>query len=148
VTALANIGSSHVIFWDTTGSETYRAIVPLYFRDVRIIVIVYDLSSRESFDAVRGWVQFARRHGPNGVTVMLVGSKADLGACVTSDEAQALSLELELLFVGEASAKTGHGVHDLLGEIGSVAMEPIAMKRLPNPAYIDDSQPQEKSCRC
>eukprot|EP00434_Breviolum_minutum_P037632 symbB.v1.2.033376.t1/scaffold4140.1/size44004/5 len=43
--------------WDTAGQERFRSLVPSYLRDSSVCVIVYDVTSRDSFDSVYGWVE-------------------------------------------------------------------------------------------
>jgi small GTP-binding protein len=145
--ASVEVGSSHLVIWDTAGGEMFRSIVPLYFKHARVAIVVYDVTCRESFGDVGGWVALAREHGPLGITVMLVGNKVDLEKRVTREEAEALSRDLNVLFVGNVSAKTGEDVKDLLDDVGKVAIEPVVLKVQTQRVQGDGEQKQEK-CRC
>ena len=37
-------------FWDTAGQERYRSLIPMYYRDAAVVIIVYDITSMDSFD--------------------------------------------------------------------------------------------------
>lgn len=41
--------------WDTAGQEKYRSLAPLYYRGVDCAILVYDITSRESFEAVKNY---------------------------------------------------------------------------------------------
>ena len=41
--------------WDTSGSEKYKPLTVSYFRGTKAFVIVFDLTSQESFDLVDSW---------------------------------------------------------------------------------------------
>eukprot|EP00435_Cladocopium_sp_Y103_P005372 s1571_g1.t1 len=65
--------------WDTAGQERFRALVPSYLRDSSVCVIVYDVTSRESFDSIHGWVeQVLEDRSRKEVILALVGNKIDL----------------------------------------------------------------------
>ena len=42
--------------WDTAGDERFRSIMPLYYRDAQIALLVFDLTDPESFKGVDYWL--------------------------------------------------------------------------------------------
>ncbi|CAL5339317.1 unnamed protein product [Camellia sinensis] len=64
--------------WDTAGQERYYSLAPMYYRGAAAAVVVYDITSMDSFERAKKWVQeLQRQENPNLVTV-LVANKADL----------------------------------------------------------------------
>ncbi|XP_064625992.1 uncharacterized protein LOC135486805 isoform X3 [Lineus longissimus] len=64
--------------WDTAGQERFRAITSAFYRGSHGIVLVYDVTSQESFNNIRGWnvdpfVGF-------DTLKLLIGNKSDLTA--------------------------------------------------------------------
>jgi small GTP-binding protein len=102
--------------WDTAGQERYRSLVPNYSQGASAIVIVYDCTSPESFDAAKEWLSQAKANHPDGVVWFLAANKIDLEPVVSVEEARAFAESEELCFV-ETSAKTGQNVHELFVEI-------------------------------
>jgi small GTP-binding protein len=54
-----NYGSGKSIkyqFWDTAGQEKYKAIARIYYKDSKVAVVVYDVNSRDSFNAMKAWI--------------------------------------------------------------------------------------------
>lgn len=45
-----------VQLWDTAGTERYRTITPVYYRNVDGVLLVFDLTSKESFRNIQYWV--------------------------------------------------------------------------------------------
>lgn len=43
--------------WDTAGQERFRSMAPMYYRKANAAFIVYDITSYESFDSVKSWVE-------------------------------------------------------------------------------------------
>ncbi|KAF4677995.1 hypothetical protein FOL47_006942 [Perkinsus chesapeaki] len=106
--------------WDTAGQERFRSLIPAYLRDTAACAVVFDLTSKESFMHVRSWVDQVRdeRGADAGVTIVLVGNKADLkdSRQVSSEEAQSLADELGIKYF-ETSAKSGVDIDRIFTEI-------------------------------
>ncbi|XP_064466458.1 ras-related protein Rab-22A-like [Ornithodoros turicata] len=64
--------------WDTAGQERYRALAPMYYRGAAAAIIVYDITSMESFNAVKTWVKELQTHGDYNVALGIAGNKCDL----------------------------------------------------------------------
>jgi small GTP-binding protein len=61
------------------GQEVYRSITRSYYRGTIGAVLVYDITSRGSFNNVLRWIEETRNYATNDkITIMLVGNKADL----------------------------------------------------------------------
>jgi small GTP-binding protein len=146
--AMVEAGSAHFIVWDTAGSERYRATVPLYFKDVCVVIAVYDVTCLKSFEDIRDWVVLVRKHCPPEVTIMLVGNKADLEHVITDVQAEAFSTELEIHFAGEVSAKTYQGVTNLLHDVGEAILAPVVTTTRVDLVKVDTEQPQKENCKC
>lgn len=41
--------------WDTAGQDRFRTITNSYYRNANGIMIIYDLTDRESFENVQSW---------------------------------------------------------------------------------------------
>ncbi|KAI0345405.1 ras-domain-containing protein [Trametopsis cervina] len=107
--------------WDTAGTESFRSITRSYYRGAAGCLLVYDVTSRQSFLHARSWLKDVRDHADPHLTCILVGNKVDLCSDdtapprgrrkreVTTDEAELWAKEESLLFV-EASAKSGVNV--------------------------------------
>ena len=45
--------------WDTAGSERYKALAPMYYRGAEAAIVVYDITSFESFEGAKSWARHA-----------------------------------------------------------------------------------------
>lgn len=45
---------------DTAGQEMYNAMTPIYYKDALGAIIVYDITSPESFEKVKKWTNELR----------------------------------------------------------------------------------------
>lgn len=104
--------------WDTAGQERFRSLIPSYIRDSSVAVVVYDISSKKSFEQTRKWVDDVRSERGNDVIIVLVGNKTDLGERreVTAEQGEEEAKKNNLMFV-ETSAKVGHNVKALFKRI-------------------------------
>ena len=97
--------------WDTCGQEKYRGLIPSYIRNTSIVFIIYDVSSKSSFDNIPNWINFIRNIENN--TLVLCGNKIDLSEReVKKEEGEALAQKEGIPFF-EVSAKTGDGIKNM-----------------------------------
>ncbi|KAK1350613.1 RAB GTPase-like [Heracleum sosnowskyi] len=91
--------------WDTAGQERYRSVTSAYYRGAVGAMLVYDMTKRQSFDHVAGWLDELRAHADKNIVIMLIGNKCDLGSlrAVPTEDAQELAEREELCFM-ETSA--------------------------------------------
>ncbi|KAE9556035.1 hypothetical protein FO519_000781 [Halicephalobus sp. NKZ332] len=107
-----------VQLWDTAGQERFRSITKQYFRKADSVVLMYDVTSEQSFLNVRNWIESVRVGVDDGCVMCLVGNKVDL---VSNDTARKVSYkdgkeiaqEFDMLFF-ETSAYTGLGINDCM----------------------------------
>ncbi|KAF5983662.1 rab family, other [Fusarium bulbicola] len=94
-----------VNIWDTAGQERYRAPVP-YYNEAVAVMLVYDVTSRQSFENAARWLQEVRDHGEPEIVVMLVGNKTDLERrrAVSTEEGKRFAKLEKVLFI-ETSAQ-------------------------------------------
>jgi len=153
--------------WDTAGQERFKALTRGYYRGALGALLVYSITSRQSFENCETWLEELVQHADPGILVMLVGNKTDLASQrdVKTDEGMAFAAKNKLSFI-ETSAKDKTNVAEaferLINEIykqvnaphpdGEVAEEE---KVRPNkgmviqPAPADKEAPKkEDDCKC
>jgi len=104
--------------WDTAGQERYHSLAPMYYRGAAAAIVVFDLTSRQSFVRAKAWVKELQRQGNSNIVIALAGNKLDLSEKrqIDSDEAKAYSDENGIFYM-ETSAKTDHNVSALFEAI-------------------------------
>lgn len=65
-------------FWDTAGQQKFRAIAKIYYKDAKVAIVVYDVTSRESFEGLKTWMDELKEKGPQNMVIAVVGNKIDL----------------------------------------------------------------------
>ena len=96
--------------WDTAGQERFRTITSAYYRGADGIIVVYDVTHKESFEHVREWLQEVEKYANESTVKLLVGNKSDRqDRVVSTEEGQALADELGVPFI-ETSARSADNV--------------------------------------
>mmetsp|Transcript_5590 Transcript_5590/g.18942 ORF Transcript_5590/g.18942 Transcript_5590/m.18942 type:complete len:136 (+) Transcript_5590:472-879(+) len=87
--------------WDTAGQERYHSLAPMYYRGAAAAVVVYDITSADSYERAKSWVSELQRQGNPNLVIALAGNKADLSSnrVVEADDAQAYAEENNLHFL-------------------------------------------------
>ena len=104
----------HLLLYDTAGQEKFRALIPMYTRDANIILLVYDVTSKDSFLHLSDWLRDLTNVKKEEVIFAVVGNKTDLDDRreVNSNEGENYAKEHDFIFA-EVSAKTGDGFSEL-----------------------------------
>ncbi|KAJ8416067.1 hypothetical protein AAFF_G00380890 [Aldrovandia affinis] len=122
--------------WDTAGQERFRSVTRSYYRGAAGALLVYDITSRETYNALTNWLTDARMLASQNIVIILCGNKKDLDGDreVTFLEASRFAQENELMFL-ETSALTGENVEEafvqcarkILNKIESGELDPERM---------------------
>ena len=99
--------------WDTAGQERFRTITSAYYRGADGIIMVYDVTSQDSFDHVNDWLKEVNRYASEGTCKLLVGNKSDRTAdkVVTAEQAKEFADDIGVPFL-ETSAKSASNVEE------------------------------------
>lgn len=105
--------------WDTAGQERFRSVTHAYYRDAQALLLLYDITSKPSFDNIRAWLTEIHEHAQKDVVIMLLGNKSDMAAerVVKTEDGEKLAKEYGVPFM-ETSAKTGVNVDLAFQAIG------------------------------
>ncbi len=99
--------------WDTAGQERYHSLAPMYYRGANAVIIVYDITSKESFDKAKCWYEEIRIK-VHDVYIILVGNKIDLNTIrtvsISDGENYAKSKNIDFI---ECSAKTNNNIEPI-----------------------------------
>ena len=128
----------HLLLYDTAGQEKFRALIPMYTRDANIILLVYDVTSKDSFLHLSDWLRDLTNVEKEEVIFAVVGNKTDLDDRreVNSNEGENYAKEHDFIFK-EVSAKTGDGINELF----DVILKEI-LKKKPEALLPPQPQPQ------
>ena len=146
-----SVGNSpvQIVIWDTAGQERFHTIVRSYYRLSLGIIVVFDITSRASFDNVPRWLRDARQDADPQCQVLLVGNKRDLfeNRQVSEDEAMKFAEENQIKYI-ETSAKNDENVKEAFLMLAEDIYKKMVTGQLQENAYskksIIDDEPVKK----
>ena len=53
--SLKDLRSINLDIWDTAGKEKYRSLTRIFYKDAPVLILVYDISRRASFEEVKNY---------------------------------------------------------------------------------------------
>lgn len=99
--------------WDTAGQEKFKSIVPMYYKGSKGIMIIFDVTSLDSFEGAKKWINDIEASA-NSAILFLVGNKIDLekDRAVSTEVVQSFATSKNLSY-HECSAKANEGVTEV-----------------------------------
>ena len=110
--------------WDTAGQERFRTITTSYYKGAHAIVIVFDITDKDSFEHVKIWMQDIDKFAKQGVMRILVGNKCDLEhqRAVTKNEGNEMALKYGIKYL-ETSVKDTINIENLFVDTAKKLLE-------------------------
>ena len=119
--------------WDTAGQERFKTITNSYYRGAKAIMLVYDITSIDSFEHVRVWMDNIDKQCDNSTPPMkmLIGNKKDLAKDrkVKQKIGEKLAKEFGFTFF-EVSAKDGTNINEAFEMLAKETIEHMMKKNL------------------
>lgn len=127
--------------WDTAGQERYRALAPMYYRGAHCIILVYDLTHRDTYNAIKNWNKELEKNTQDVILKILVGNKSDLYEKreMVEREMEEYAESIDAKYY-ETSAKSGIKIEEILHYMNK--MLPQLYKR-PDPVSLS----LDRNCR-
>ena len=121
------------LIWDTAGEDRMKSMTYAYYRGCHVILIVYDVTIRKSFENVTTWVECVDKFAKTNVLRILVGNKTDLEdkRVISKEEGKKLAEENGLKFY-EISAKTMNGLVEMFEDVAKEYVQIYEQKAIKN----------------
>lgn len=140
-----------VKIWDTAGQERFKSLAKSFFQNADGGIIVFDITSLESFQDLRDWIKQFEEHNLKSTTFIIVGNKSDMAdnRKVSKEDAESFAQSQNTEYF-EVSAKTGDNVNDAFEYLLKKALENYKdTLNLPQTKKLDEERPQNDSnCKC
>ena len=103
----------NINYYDTAGQERYNSLNLTFLRKADGVILVYDITSQESFRKIDFWIQELHNKNKDSKVLMLVGNKTDLDneREVSFQQGEKKANEIGCPFM-ETSAKTNHNIKE------------------------------------
>ena len=132
--------------WDTAGQESYRYLNKIFYRDAKIVILVYDITNRKSFDELQHY--WARQLDSTCLNCSIIGiaaNKSDLfnKEQISEEEGVEFANSLDAVFK-LTSAFQGSGINELFQKLGekllNINQEPVVNQSI----TLDEDQIKKK----
>jgi Ras-related protein Rab-1A len=135
--------------WDTAGQERYMSLNQNLFLKVHGVILMYDISNRESFDHLTKWLDLIK-DAINDIPIVLVGNKIDKEEerLVSYNEGEQLAKELNISFF-ESSGKENKNVKEPFYSLCEEIINKMKNERTStNNFSINNQKEKEKKKKC
>ena len=110
--------------WDTAGQDRFRSITKNYYKGAHGIILIYDITSRKTYENIKNWVTQIKEEVSDKVNIILVGNKIDdeKNRKVSTEEGEKMAKEIGFYFY-ETSAKTGINIDSTFNDLVKKTVE-------------------------
>lgn len=127
-----NVGDINLTLhiWDTAGEERFQSIMPMYYRAANAALLIFDLTSRESFATIKQMLIQFHRHCDEHVVKLLIGNKLDLTdkRDVSKKEASEFASQIGASY-HEVSALVDIGIDEIFHKAASELVQLVNEKK-------------------
>ena len=111
--------------WDTTGQERYRSVTKLFVQEAKIVVLVYSINSKESFNVLDIWYKQVLDICGENIILAVVGNKTDLfdqneyedNELISEEEGKKYATDKNALFKLVSAKIDRKGINSLFDEL-------------------------------
>jgi len=144
--------------WDTAGQERYAPLLPMYFRNSKILIFVFDVSDASSLNTIDNYIKVLNSlDNLNNYKIIIVGNKIDL---ITENEVANIKDIIKKKFENSTiidkiydyifvSAKTGVNFDIFMDQLDRCAISINNSDNVTtNIVKLDNEPKNKKSCYC
>uniref|UniRef100_A0A915E2P7 Ras family protein n=1 Tax=Ditylenchus dipsaci TaxID=166011 RepID=A0A915E2P7_9BILA len=133
--------------WDTAGQERFRSMVPMYLRNSIACILVFDITDRQSFSNLSGWINEIERSDCQPVALFIMANKSDLESRRSVDLVEAKQFaQNHKAHYFETSALTGKGIETAMVHIADCVLRRVEQTGLDKQAiYLHSSNTHKHS---
>ena len=134
--------------FDTAGQERFKAVSVSFIKKADGVILIYDISDLESFEAVENWIKSIREIGKDNLPIILVGNKCDLSddkRMISLKEGQDKADEFNIPFY-ETSCKEGINIKEVFEKLVDDIMEKGSKNINREYKILNKGKKKEKCC--
>ncbi|KAF0683558.1 Aste57867_24415 [Aphanomyces stellatus] len=108
--------------WDTAGQERFRSMAPMYYRNAKAAILVFDVTKEDTFEKIKGWLSELRKHVDDDIVLAVVGNKCDLPTTFNFALAESFAREIGAT-AHQTSAQNGQGVTEMFETVSRALLK-------------------------
>ena len=108
--------------WDTAGQEEFRSVTKLFVKNSKIIILVYNVTQKSSFEGLNYWYDFIQKELAQNFVLGVAGNKTDLifedgyDEEITSEEGKAFAEKIKANFALVSAKESGKEITNLFNQ--------------------------------
>ena len=144
-----SIGKSIISYeiWDTAGQERYRSLAPMYYRNAKVALVVFDITNNKSLTSAIEWIKEINEKCED-IIIALLGNKCDLENNINNKEIINELIDLYNLNYFETSAKDNVNIGDVFDKISEKLISYDFEKKKNLSIKISDKKEITKNACC
>jgi small GTP-binding protein len=118
--------------WDLAGQERFNSIVKTYYRNCNGVLLIFDLTNKNSFDHVNYWYnELYKMYSLDNIdeynpSIFLIGNKNDISdRTVSTKDVEKMLFNKNITNYMECSAKTGDNINDIFNMLNNSVYQNI-----------------------
>ena len=123
--------------WDTAGQEKFKAIVKSYYRDLDVLLFIYDKTNSKSFLNLENWLLEVETINKKNTIKILIGNKKDLKNIeyIPENKLKKFISENDFLYL-ETSVKEQETIDNIFTKLCEILYIKILKKEINLKSYI------------
>ena len=112
--------------WDTVGQEKYRSLTKIFYKDAKVIILVYDITTEYSFNSLKNYWYNETQNNTDGQPIYAVcANKYDLyqKQTVETEKGKEFADHIHAIFQN-TSAASDLGINNLFDNLGRKIINP------------------------
>jgi len=137
--------------WDTIGQEKYRSLTNMFFNDSKIIILVYDITDKKTFEQLTYWYnQVETLVDEQNIILAIVGNKKDLydHEQVTEDQGKKFAKEKNAKFKLSSAKEDPLNFNEFLEELFKEFIDTNKKIKITKKGIKLNQKKDEKSRKC
>ena len=113
------------VIWDTCGQEIYRALTRYFYKNAKAIILVYDITNKESFEEMKKyWYNEIKKFCNSDVILAIAANKNDLykDKKIEDSQGEEFANKINAIF-SSTSAKNSNGIEVLFENIAQKILD-------------------------
>jgi len=141
-----NGSSVSIKIWDTAGQERYKSLTNAFFRNAEGIILVYDVTDKDTFNNLKHWLQSINSctSENSGLKKIVIGNKIDLKREVSQSDAEEFANENNVKYF-ESSAKQNINISESIRYLTESVIESPEYKEMKKKRAITLNQPKQNT---
>ncbi|KAJ8776649.1 hypothetical protein J1605_015238 [Eschrichtius robustus] len=119
---------------DTAGQERFNSITSAYYRSAKGIILVYDITKKETFDDLPKWMKMIDKYASEDAELLLVGNKLDCETDreISRQQGEKFAQQITGMRFCEASAKDNFNVDEIFLKLVDDILKKMPLDMLRN----------------